>query len=288
VISLGVAITWYLLKDTSWSFILQDFMGVSLCLFFLTIVRIPNLQVATILLSLAFFYDIFFVFITPFIFGSSVMVHAAVGPDKPQHLNDENFCEKYPKNSDCSSSTMPNLLLVPWIGDYRGGSSMLGLGDIMIPGLFLVLVARIDVRQRGILIYENICDGLFGISIVGYGLGLILADMAVEYFQTGQPALLYIVPCILPPVLLKCKLSGNLFMLWEKLPPPRTVAIPLRFEEQQALLANSEVISASAQWSSTTGDLDIVVVDRGKVQTKSSQKLSKLSDKKGDSQAPYI
>jgi hypothetical protein len=54
-----------------------------------------------ILIGLAFFYDVFFVFITPYIFGSSIMVQVASGPAVPLH-NDENFCEKYPTNKDCA------------------------------------------------------------------------------------------------------------------------------------------------------------------------------------------
>ena len=61
--------------------------------------------------------------------------------ERPQH-DDPNFCEKYTSDVDCQDTTAPNLLVVPSIGDYRGGSCMLGLGDIILPGLFLVLVAR--------------------------------------------------------------------------------------------------------------------------------------------------
>ena len=54
------------------------------------------------------------------------------------------------------------------MNDYRGGTCMLGLGDIILPGLFLVLVARIDVRQRGYLLDDDIFDGLFGSLIFAF------------------------------------------------------------------------------------------------------------------------
>ena len=257
-----ITIIWYFNRGKSWSWLLQDFMGASVCLCFLNFVRLPNLQVATLLLTLAFFYDVFFVFITPFIFGSSVMVNVAQGRENPQH-SDPNFCEKYPGNQDCRDTTAPNLLIVPSISDYRGGSCMLGLGDIILPGLFLVLTSRIDVRQRGYLFDDDLSNngGLFGIAILGYGLALIVANAAVSYFQFGQPALLYIVPMMLIPVLWRAHDEGTLPDLWEKLPLPRTVARPVGAEEQRRLLNNDDnsVIAASASWGESTGELNIKV-----------------------------
>jgi signal peptide peptidase-like protein 2B len=40
----------------------------------LQVARLPNIRVATILLCCAFFYDIFWVFISPLIFKQSVMI----------------------------------------------------------------------------------------------------------------------------------------------------------------------------------------------------------------------
>lgn len=56
------------------------------------------LQVATFLLSLAFLYDIFWVFISPQLFGESVMVKVATGGEITQ---DPTFCEKYPYADGC-------------------------------------------------------------------------------------------------------------------------------------------------------------------------------------------
>lgn len=62
---------------------LQDVFGVCLCLQFLNLVRLPSLSVATLLLGLAFAYDVFFVFLTPLLFGgTSVMVKVATGESK--------------------------------------------------------------------------------------------------------------------------------------------------------------------------------------------------------------
>jgi signal peptide peptidase-like 2B len=82
VVSALVSAVWFFNRSQCWSWLLQDFMGASVCLCFLNFIRLPNLQVATLLLAMAFVYDVFFVFITPFVFGSSVMVHVAQGGNK--------------------------------------------------------------------------------------------------------------------------------------------------------------------------------------------------------------
>lgn len=43
----------------------------------IAVLRLPSLRVATILLSGLFFYDVFWVFVSPYIFGDNVMVAAA-------------------------------------------------------------------------------------------------------------------------------------------------------------------------------------------------------------------
>ena len=47
-----------------------------LVVLFLGVIRLSNIKVATLLLSMAFAYDIFFVFISPYFFSQSVMVKA--------------------------------------------------------------------------------------------------------------------------------------------------------------------------------------------------------------------
>jgi signal peptide peptidase-like protein 2B len=79
-IGLGMGIWWLLVRDTaSYAWVLQDMLGVALCVLFLTLVRFPNIKVATVLLVLAFVYDIFFVFLSPIFFHESVMIKVCVG-----------------------------------------------------------------------------------------------------------------------------------------------------------------------------------------------------------------
>ena len=63
---------------------MQDIMGSCICITFLGVIRVNSLKVATTLLGVAFFYDIFFVFITPLIFsGESVMINVATQGGPP-------------------------------------------------------------------------------------------------------------------------------------------------------------------------------------------------------------
>lgn len=53
-----------------------------------------------------------------------------------------------------------------------------------------------------------ITPGYFPMLVFGYAIGLMMANFAVEYFETGQPALLYIVPLTLGPALLRSFKTG--------------------------------------------------------------------------------
>jgi signal peptide peptidase-like protein 2B len=78
------------------------------------------------------FLDIFFVFITPlFLDGESVMITVAKGGNSNGSTADD-FCFKYPEDRECTGiDFLPMLLSIPRINDWRGGSALLGLGDII-------------------------------------------------------------------------------------------------------------------------------------------------------------
>jgi len=48
-------------------------MGIALLLVIQRTLRLPNIKVSAVLLSMAFLYDIFWVFISPYFFEESVM-----------------------------------------------------------------------------------------------------------------------------------------------------------------------------------------------------------------------
>ena len=76
VLSIGTSVVWFVFRKTDWSWMVQDLLGIMFSINMLKVLRLPSLKICTILLSALFFYDIFFVFITPLFMegGKSVMV----------------------------------------------------------------------------------------------------------------------------------------------------------------------------------------------------------------------
>ncbi|KAJ0406968.1 hypothetical protein P43SY_005201 [Pythium insidiosum] len=249
LLSLGTVLLWFFCRHRLHAWILQDLFGVCLCILFLRTIRLPNLKIATIMLSLVFLYDIFMVFISPFIFKESVMIKAATGGSQGAATVDDGYCLRYPMNTEfkCLKEQVPILLRLPKVIDWRGGQSMLGLGDIVLPGLLVVFCARYDYATRGQLMgrvkphlsqlktaleagelgeqppQQALMDsrpaaarrGLFGIVMWGYAIGLLMANIAVAVMQQGQPALLYIVPTTLGTLWFVAWRRGILRKLWD-------------------------------------------------------------------------
>ncbi|GMH68203.1 hypothetical protein TrST_g5426 [Triparma strigata] len=203
----GFGILWYCyaLKTNASSYFiywfLQDIFGLCMCTLFLSVIRLPSLRVASFLLVAAFVYDIFFVFISPIIFEKSVMITVATGGDGP--TTDPMVCEKYPDTDGCKvPNPLPMLFSIPKINDYQGGSSLLGLGDIVLPGLLMSFACRLDLSKALVSLSngeekDKNVSGYFFYVCVGYAMGLMMANVAVYVMEMGQPALLYLVPCTL-------------------------------------------------------------------------------------------
>jgi hypothetical protein len=225
--------------------VVQDVFGACMCILFLDTIKINAIRVAAILLIVAFFYDIFFVFVTPLLtkHGESIMVNVATSGGPPKA--DPSWCEKYPTSADCKGGDpLPMLFAIPRIGDYQGGSSMLGLGDIVLPGLLLSFASRFDEAKRLMGLVSggagrvrngaggvpnksswNICcgcgqGGYFGPVVVAYAIGLAMANTAVYVMQMGQPALLYLVPCCLGTFVFMARRNGELDDVWDN---PRAI-----------------------------------------------------------------
>ncbi len=97
---------------------------------------------------------------------------------------DPNYCEKYPDDAEyCADNSLPMVLLVPTLFTYLDGNSVLGLGDVVLPGLLAVWAARHDVRHFGRLDLERFEKGFYPLAIKAYAVGLLLADLAVLVFQ---------------------------------------------------------------------------------------------------------
>lgn len=138
-------------------------------------------QVGAILLGGLFFYDIFWVFCTP------VMVSVAKSFDAPIKL-------LFPREAAPGAEGKPSF-------------SMLGLGDIVIPGIYVALLLRYDFKHHGGVKY-------FLSSFVGYVVGLVTTIAVMHWFEAAQPALLYIVPACLLSTLGHVLITGEGKQLW--------------------------------------------------------------------------
>ena len=88
---------------------------------------------------------------------------------------------------------IPAKLLMPRIStDFPTAScSMLGLGDIVVPGVyigFLIKFGRLITPKTQV--YRNA-------SLIAYALSLLCCGLFLILFDQAQPALLYIVPVLL-------------------------------------------------------------------------------------------
>ncbi|TYJ14945.1 hypothetical protein E1A91_A10G152100v1 [Gossypium mustelinum] len=154
ILSLGVfllcvifAVAWAVHRRASYSWVGQNILGICMMINVLQLARLPNIKVATVLLCLAFFYDIFWVFISPLIFQQSVMIAVAKG-----------------KNT--GGESIPMLLRVPRLIDPWGGYNMIGFGDILFPGLLITFTYRFDRESK-----KSMGKGYFVWLMVGYGFG---------------------------------------------------------------------------------------------------------------------
>lgn len=170
----------------------NNIIGAAFCLYGFENIYIGSFSTAFIMLGLFFFYDIFFVF------GTSIMVTIALGIDGPIKL------------------------LLPRVTDPR--NSLIGLGDILVPGLLLTLCLRYDLLQyvekrmkesKGKLkaafpkTSSEFPKPYFITCFVGYGLGLCLTIAVGTIFNASQPALLYLVPMTVIPVALLSIVKGD-------------------------------------------------------------------------------
>ncbi|KAM7014876.1 signal peptide peptidase-like 2A isoform 4-T4 [Tautogolabrus adspersus] len=209
-VCISIAVVWGVYRNEDrWIWILQDLLGIAFCLNFMKTISLSNFKICVILLSLLLVYDVFFVFITPFFTknGVSIMVQVALGPD-------------------ASAEKLPVVMRVPrfsaWAQNLCGMQfSILGYGDIIVPGLLVAYCSRFDVwiNSRRKIYFLSCC--------IAYLLGMIVTFAVMLLSGMGQPALLYLVPftLITSAVLAGCR--GEMRQFWtgtsyerEELTPP--------------------------------------------------------------------
>ncbi|EEC15947.1 conserved hypothetical protein [Ixodes scapularis] len=188
--ALGIPTLWLVFKSHQHAWVLQNFIGVSFALNIVRCAHLPNFRVITMSSILLFFYDIFMVFVTGYLQkGESVMEVVA---NEVQQL--------------------PVLMRVPRLnaGELavcESQFSILGYGDMIIPGLAISYCRCFDVLVKDYSPY-------FILSMTCYGLSLVLAFVGSVLMNTGQPALLYLVPGTLVPVIIVSWWRGEFQDFW--------------------------------------------------------------------------
>jgi len=177
-------------NNDAFGWLLQDIIAVMLLLTIQRTLRLPNLKVGTLLLVCTFFFDIFWVFLSPLIFKKSVMIEVATGGGTGQ--------------------SVPMVLKIPALtGDLPGQFKILGLGDIAIPGLLISLLLRHDLLTQ-----TKCLRGYFTAGVIGYAAGLFATFISLYLMKHGQPALLFLVPGTLLPTVFIALRKGELGALW--------------------------------------------------------------------------
>ncbi|KAG0360646.1 Signal peptide peptidase-like 2A [Podila minutissima] len=203
-------LAWFWQRNESIAWIFQDILGGFTIALMLKVLKAPSMSAPTLLLLTAFVYDVFFVFVTPYLTksGESIMEAAATGA------------------ALTVKETIPMLFRIP----SRSGEAMLGFGDVVLPGILVTFLKEADARLEE---YSGGCYEILGLgetrtqkswwsrrwgyhltAILGYALGLEVTFMAMMWSNKGQPALLYLVPCTVIPVMLLASKRHELSLLW--------------------------------------------------------------------------
>lgn len=163
--------------------IANNIFGLSFAINGIELLHLNNIKIGCILLCGLFVYDIFWVFAT------NVMVTVAKSFDAPIKLI---FPQDILENGILAANNF----------------AMLGLGDIVIPGIFIAFLLRFDHSlKRKTNLY-------FNATFLAYFVGLLTTVFVMHVFKAAQPALLYLVPaCLITPILIAL-VSGDLKALF--------------------------------------------------------------------------
>jgi len=159
------------IKSKHW--LMNNLMAISFCMQGIEKFSLGTYKIGAILLVGLFFYDIFWVF------GTDVMVTVAKSLDGPIKI-------LFPRT------------LIPNAETNKIEFSLLGLGDIVIPGFFISLLLRFDAHRATSCEIDGVFPKpYFHTCLIAYVFGLGLTLFIMIYFEAAQPALLYLVPACL-------------------------------------------------------------------------------------------
>lgn len=176
------------------NWILNNIFGLMVVSMGITQTRLPDFKISSMFLILFFIYDIYFVFKT------EMMLTVATKVEIPAKFIIPNFVSRSTEQIKMS---------------------ILGLGDVALPGSFISLCLRFDLYKFHHLNPDSEFHYLqpfkktyYYASLIGYIIGLIITVRFVHWSGKGQPALLYLVPCLLISVFSTACYLGDVQMIW--------------------------------------------------------------------------
>lgn len=184
--------TVYYVVTKNW--IASNFFGMAFAIGAISLLHLDSFGTGMILLSGLFVYDIFWVF------GTNVMVTVAKSFDAP--------------------------IKILWPRDIFAAKyefALLGLGDIVIPGIFVALCLRFDHERAGKpQSRRSYSKPYFWTCYLLYFLGLATTIFVMHNFKAAQPALLYLSPACIFSVLITALYRRELSLMWNFSTEPAT------------------------------------------------------------------
>ncbi|KAJ6586910.1 signal peptide peptidase-domain-containing protein [Mycena vulgaris] len=168
------------------SALLTDLLALSFSQNALALLKIDSFNTGCILLAGLFVYDVWWVF------GTEVMVKVATSLDVPIKL-------LWPKSLMFESTR---------------GFTMLGLGDVVVPGVFIALALRYDHHRAGAPAHGRFAKPYFYAGLAAYVGGLVTTMGVMHLFGKAQPALLYLSPACIGAFGATGALRGELGAAW--------------------------------------------------------------------------
>ena len=178
-ISAGIALVIVVLYFVTGHWSLNNILAISFTVGGIKLLRIPNFKYSLVLLWILFFYDIYWVFKT------DVMVTVAKSFDAPIKLS-------FPIDTSFKKF------------------SLLGLGDMVIPGICIAVMLKFELDQMISARKTSKKDEtpltlsevnswptpMFHITMGFYFMSIVVTLVGMHLMKHAQPALLYIVPAI--------------------------------------------------------------------------------------------
>ncbi|PVU93084.1 hypothetical protein BB559_003451 [Furculomyces boomerangus] len=196
----SVVLTGVYMYTKNW--ILSNTIGFAFSFTAIKLMKLDSIKSGIIMLAGLFFYDIFWVF------GTEVMVSVAKNLDAPIKF-------VFPKQLILNNAS------------EKLNFVMLGLGDVVIPGVFIALCLRFDQNQYlkkiGYVPRTQLPSALkgkkrgfffdkpyFTTCFIAYFLGLVTTVYVMHTFKAAQPALLYLSPACSLSVVILAVVRGEL------------------------------------------------------------------------------